>query len=523
MPESPASRRTRRACSEEEVRRCWDAMTLEQRQEATRFHDPVLVERIWEASQELLKQQMVQSQVMQHLGISLPGVADGEDPFLSSELLNKAFEFSWMAQRNAQHPSIVVLDSNRPPAMALKADFISRLDFFEVLREALPDLLCPRTGRVPLSRARWKEIWAFEPSSIAQMKAQLAKLVEQALWCVPVDFPDAEQTTDGLLEITGGDVAFEPWMAQDIDLKTAEAKKKKSAKMKKKKTKTLDKVDEKSAGDRQKEDFLREVELEVAEDTWLPAGEQDDRLESIEPEDEPSCAASRKGGTPEDARSEANDFVAQLHDDSAVCEGSMEEGTSTFVPSRIHGERFILPPQTPPSSPGAGHHYHNWHPRQLVCYIWNQTSQLGASAPDEPEDTPVSRSGHQVSLGQPLSPTRPTDSSAASRGGWCRPDRSQLSTTDSSRFSSGTTPRHFKAFVKNTFIDIEDATDCPTSNTRSARSLSPSYGSSSVTPSRSSLTGGYGTPSRVLRARDVWSASDGSEEDGYRWIDGYYP
>lgn len=593
-PKTPGSRAGRRAApSEEEVRRCWDALTLEQRQQATVFHDSVLVKQIMEASQELHRQHTLQAQLMQHHGISL---ANGEDPFLSSELLTNAFQFSWESQRNVQNPNIVVLDKSRPPAIALKANFISRPDFFDIIKEALPDLCCARTGRVVLPRARWKEIWSFEPSSIAQMKAQLAKLVEQALWAVPIDFPTPAQAADGLTEVSAkqqplvaleAEVVFEPWMAQDSDPKVPEAKSKKSSKTKKKKTKTLNKVDQKSPGlspkvtkgdflpgveleaaeeeddddDEEpwfdvskkkktkapkvdetppkvvKEDFLQEMELEITEecvhveelDVWKmmkdtvkeeedTASAQDVSVGSTNPKDELACASSANDESSEDASSQAQlgDCTIQFQDHgsdteiredeiqsvglgqhatlkpawadiesdseetgSGVCEEPIKELTfseCSSMGSRVQGERFILPPQTPPSSPVAAGH--DWQPRQLVCYIWNQTSRL--SAPEEQEDTRCSNQP-QTPASRPFENRLPqTPSSLASRGGWNggwrRPGRSQLS-------SNGPTPKIVTAVVKNTFIDIEDdATDCPTSSIRSTKSLSPSHRTPCVTP-----------------------------------------
>merc|ERR1719160_918743 len=89
MPQTSRSNAGRRAPSEEEVSRCWQALTLEQRQQAMTFHDPDLVELIMRASQKLHQQHTIQAQLMQHHGISLLGVA--EDPFLTDELLTKAW------------------------------------------------------------------------------------------------------------------------------------------------------------------------------------------------------------------------------------------------------------------------------------------------------------------------------------------------------------------------------------------------------------------------------------------------
>jgi hypothetical protein len=354
------------------------------------------------------------------------------------------------------------------------------------------------------------------------MKAQLAKLVEQALWTLPIDFPEPGPSTGGLLELGAkepppeAEVAFEPWMAQDNDAKVADAKNKKSAKAKKRKPKTPNKVDQKSSTIKD-EDFLQEVELESAEDAIKeddeveqPADEdvnvwemmkdsvkedavtgQDDQPGPPDIQDDHSCAASGNDETPEDHQCEPqlNDTAIQFdlmqssgvaQDATVVCEESIKEGSS-----RVQGERFILPPRTPPPSPVAG--YHNWHPNQLVCYIWNQTSRL--VAPDDPEDSPLHRSPHQICSAQPLTPaSRPLEN----RLGWCRPGRSHLSSSTTPRISEkGPTPRVVTAVVKNTFIDIEDdATDCPTSITRSTKSLSPSH--SHRTPS---WTRGSWTPS----------------------------
>merc|ERR1712118_47302 len=103
---------------------------------------------------------------MQELGIMLPGHAGGENPWQSSTLLSQAFVFSCDGLRNAKHPEIMVMDpSGLSATLIVKADFLCREDMFDVMREAVPDLLREHTGRVVLARARWKELWATRPSS----------------------------------------------------------------------------------------------------------------------------------------------------------------------------------------------------------------------------------------------------------------------------------------------------------------------------------------------------------------------
>lgn len=230
MPQKTGPRARHQAASADEIHKRWQAMSIEERQSATTFHDPSLVKLIMIASQNLNKQHEFQAALMHHHGISHLG----HNPFLSDDFLTKAFEFSWEHQRNVHDQSIVVFEKSRPPVIRLKENFISRSDFFDVLREALPDLLHARSGRLPLPCARWKETISSEPSSTVQMKAQLAKLLEQALWILP-----EQAKTDSLISITNAafhdsDVAFEPWMMQDGDLKVQRGKNKKSAKAKKK-------------------------------------------------------------------------------------------------------------------------------------------------------------------------------------------------------------------------------------------------------------------------------------------------
>merc|ERR1719515_120978 len=91
-------------------------------------------------------------------------------------------------------------------------EFLRRADMFDVLREAMPDFLKEHTGRVALARARWKELWATRPSSMAQLEQLLVKLVEQALWAATEDTIETLPHSD---KGTTGNVTFEPWMEME--------------------------------------------------------------------------------------------------------------------------------------------------------------------------------------------------------------------------------------------------------------------------------------------------------------------
>merc|ERR1719465_327706 len=80
-------------------------------------------------------------------------------------------------------PRIMMVDSDAP-LLVLKPNVLMSDDFFERFKYALPDFLSTQTKRMPLPRARWKDLWASEPASIIALHEMLAKLVEQALWAM---------------------------------------------------------------------------------------------------------------------------------------------------------------------------------------------------------------------------------------------------------------------------------------------------------------------------------------------------
>mmetsp|Transcript_58379 Transcript_58379/g.170713 ORF Transcript_58379/g.170713 Transcript_58379/m.170713 type:complete len:369 (-) Transcript_58379:54-1160(-) len=213
--------RLRRA-SAEEVRRRWAALSFERKQDLMRFDDPCLVERIKSALQALFQKQML----MNTLGIKLTTAAD---PFAASALFTSAFEFTWQIARSTRNPSMILVDPMCMPVMAMKATFLEGDTIFRELGEVLPDLLSEKSGRAPLPKARWKDLWAIEPSSVQAMEQQLVKLVEQVLWAIGAD-PSCEVQR----ELEGGSsepVPFEPWMesgeSPKAKAKTGDAKKRK--------------------------------------------------------------------------------------------------------------------------------------------------------------------------------------------------------------------------------------------------------------------------------------------------------
>jgi hypothetical protein len=96
-----------------------------------------------------------------------------------------------------------------------------------------------------------------------------------------------------------------------------------------------------------------------------------------------------------------------------------------------------LPPLSPPGSNAS------MQPRQLVCYIWNQTSQFPN---DNAEYGQTGRAADNFFRGAWLEPSQP-----------------------------GTPCVSAKAVVKNTFVDIDDPSERPSSMSRASRSLSPSH------------------------------------------------
>lgn len=445
----PSKGRRIERVAEDEVYLRWSTLSLEQREELLRFDEPVLVDRIRSALQVLYERQ----DMMQSLGINLG--SDGGDPFEASLLLKDAFMFTWDIGRLAKDPTVCVVDPTRSAVMVMKSEFVASEDFFSIMRSVLPDFLAPKSVRNPLSRVRWKEIWATEPASMQALEERLAKLVEQALWAMAAD-PDYAAPVD---EDVAVDVQLEPWMTEHDDkvAKAREAAKKKKKRKQKPRLILLAPTPEETAKaslddeDDNEEDPFEIVEHEVSvadskdEDTEATESTKETHEEtpSVQPEDEEL-----------DDEADANSCLVfnPPPDAEAYC---------------MHEDTTGRTPRTPPPSPTGGHR--TWKPPELVNYIWNQTAILqGASREmcNEPSTatTSVTRST-ETPASMPTSLSTTECGTPWSRGHWSL----QQSSTP---IGLGNTCR---AVVRNTFIDIDVSSDCSTpATTRSSRSLSPS-------------------------------------------------
>mmetsp|Transcript_86654 Transcript_86654/g.223193 ORF Transcript_86654/g.223193 Transcript_86654/m.223193 type:complete len:447 (+) Transcript_86654:99-1439(+) len=436
----------------DEVKSRWATMLPEHRQGFMSFEDPFLVERIKCALQALFEKQTF----MSHLGLH---IGESPDPFASSTLFTTAFEFTWHIGRSKSNPSTVLVDPASMPVMAMKLTFLQSVDFFQDLQCVLPDFLSSRSGRVPLPRARWKEIWAIEPSSVSGMEQSLVKLVEQALWtmmCKPVcDLAIAEAPA---VDIASEPVQLEAWMVDDKDLRPKE----KTSPKKKKKEKRRASVPK-----------PLETTLEESLGLETPAEDADGSMDAGTPLHEciPEAAVSSEEDQ-EDMCSDADESVCMgtFHVDG---EGSCmsHDPTASSTPAtgfgNVRGQQAPQPSKMPTSSKLA--------PPELVCYIWSQTAQFG----QERDPTPSSHL-------EPTSPvtgcTTPQVATPFSRGQWM---------TQPSTPSAVQTP---KVVVRNTFVDIDDPDEEHRKGaTRRSRSLSPSR-----------ICAGRDDPWHDARARDQW-------------------
>merc|ERR1719469_361834 len=104
--------------------------------------------------------------------------------------------------------------------MHMKEPFLENLVLFETFTQILPDFLGERTGRRPTSRARWKDLWANEPTSMAAMDRLLACLVEQALWAMIKDPRFSVSELPSAVHDLSSEVPLEDWMLPEVS-KTA--------------------------------------------------------------------------------------------------------------------------------------------------------------------------------------------------------------------------------------------------------------------------------------------------------------
>lgn len=382
------------------------------------FDDAVLVDRIKSSLQALFQKQMMMNATMSTLGMSVAG--SSADPFATSTIFTQAFEFTWPAARSMQNPQLVMMDSGTLPIMAMKLDFAARPQIFDDFKGLLPDLFSERSKRTPIPRARWKELWNSEPSSVSEMERQIVKLVEQAFWTMGADhaFANPEDSMQQVeLQVAASCDAdcidFEDWMTEPCLSPNA-----------------------KSSGDSKKSAKKKKKRGTPAGMTRQSSSSLHDREEWDDSELNSEQEAHSKDGDGTIGNGVLHIGAAHSGDD---LESSIEP-TAASTPARACLKSQHLP-ELPPLSPRGGHS--PMQPRQLVCYIWNQTSQF-------PNDT--------AEHGQT---GRAADN--FSRGAWLEP--SQPSTPCGSA----------KAVVKNTFVDIDDPSERPSLMSRASRSLSPSH------------------------------------------------
>jgi hypothetical protein len=212
-----------RKVPEDEIRHRWAGLSADRRVAVMSFDDAVLVDRIKSSLQALFQKQMMMNATMSTLGMDMPG--SSADPFANSTIFTQAFEFTWPASRSLQNPHLVMLEAGSLPIMAMKLDFAARPQIFEDFKALLPDLFAERSKRTPIPRARWKDLWNSEPSSVSDMERQIVKLVEQAFWTMGADHAFAnsdhgmQQTTNRKvqLQVAACDadcIDFEDWMME---------------------------------------------------------------------------------------------------------------------------------------------------------------------------------------------------------------------------------------------------------------------------------------------------------------------
>jgi len=496
---------------QEEVQQRWAALTLEQRQAIMVFDDPFLIERVKDNLQELFQKHLM----MEQLGLA------STDPFAASSILTSAFQFTWNRPRQKDDASSVRdASKQRGPIMVMKDASLQREELLHELRSTLPDFLSSYSGRTPMPRAKWKDMWVADFSSIQAVEKQLIKLMEQALWAMALDpayaVPIDEEEPNPLVDAMEGDsVPFEPWMEWDRDANPkvgdAIAKKKKKGKKDKAKKKATNPLTEKQADEMEQREFSDADDADdYIEDhgRWgfqLPKKQLSTDLAAETPNDfgrrleTTSTAAS---GVRDDQDLEARDdpdFSQEGYsDDESVGMGVFHLGsavsaseapslmpTATSTPPNFNSKtrRCASPAgrwRQSATSPSGSHS--TIHPPSLVCYIWNQTSLLdqGAERFENRTGTATTTATGTPGSDPPTSHLRASSSESSTpsetaqerfsrRGGWLRPQLPGGATTPGKAQGNA----HL-VVVKNSFIDIVEPGELASSPvTRKARSLSP--------------------------------------------------
>eukprot|EP00929_Paragymnodinium_shiwhaense_P120714 TRINITY_DN92744_c0_g1_i1.p1 TRINITY_DN92744_c0_g1~~TRINITY_DN92744_c0_g1_i1.p1 ORF type:complete len:513 (+),score=98.83 TRINITY_DN92744_c0_g1_i1:236-1774(+) len=472
----PRSRRTQ-APPAEDVRLRWKCLSLPQRQLAMCFDDPHILERITSALQSVHEMQTV----LQQFGVKLFG---DTDPLAESAFMKAAFEFTVQVGRNTKDPAVMLL--HQSPVLKMKDAFLQREDMLDYISEILPDFLNAReSGRQPMPKARWKELWAVEPSSAQAIEKQLAKLVEQSLWALTAKAPTP------IIEEAVEEVLPEDWIDSEDD-KAAKAAVE-SPKKQKKKQKQKQK---KKASTRTASTGADDLELDASEplvDSNLseaasatPAGGDVDTLScsgmatstwspsigcmtSMMTLPTPPTPFSRQDTAAMSDGEESYVGMGTMH--MSIGAASSPLGVSSWEPTasstpaessswahKVQKSVSLTQPVTPPASPRPCSSSHGGaplrsgkapHPPHLVCYIWHQASDIvstrfaAAAVSNDVVDAPGVADSAAGGAEECETP------SMRRFGQWLRPNG-----TGSALTSSIQSPAC--AVVRNTFVTIDD-------------------------------------------------------------------
>mmetsp|Transcript_115850 Transcript_115850/g.181065 ORF Transcript_115850/g.181065 Transcript_115850/m.181065 type:complete len:473 (-) Transcript_115850:69-1487(-) len=440
-----------RRVTEDEVLSRWDALRPNQRQAATRFEDAVLISRIRDAIQELFQQQTL----MQRMGIDLGGPLD-PSIFTTSALFTEVFDLPWKIHKSEEFPDAVLMDpDDQPSLMTLRHQFSEGATGEQLVarfRLNLSDFLA-HTGRTPMPKARWKELFTSRPSSVSSLEEQLAKLFEQALWAMAMDpcfeVENATKATD-LAE----DALSEDWMDE---LETADAKRKKK---KKKRKKVAAAVAEEDLAIDQGDDHPTDNSAECPEEALaspeseaLPNSEPSSPILQKEqsqphPVNRASVLQEHYWGRRESMMSELLNFIGRRRTQQAV---------ETELDSRGQENAGLLPPLQSEllTSRPIEHRSPSdeWKPSQPVRYIWSQTCQIehdslvkeGTTADTETSSTSIGASSTSLS---------------SMRGFWATPN-------------GDASPIGACILERNTFLELH--TPKESAPALRPRSLSPTY------------------------------------------------
>jgi len=342
------------------------------------------------------------------------------------------------------------------------------------------------------------------------MEQQLVKLIEQNLWAMAIDpaFDDAVSASghdedQSLSSVDPTSVRVEPWMeSEDAMCKRKSSETKKQKRRKQVPRALPERVVEQVAED---DDAVLVEALSgdsVPFEPWMadlvsktpksskrslpsaggslePRVEEQAAIVGEQALDE-SCADSRSVGHDEPAASDQEDEdddvvgtgILHVSSEASIqasprgsdCDCDFEPSPTDFMASTEAIDTGQSQNQSwnqqssLPSSPLARHR--SMPPRQLVCYVWQQTSQLESQL-DLPWE---SANVHPESIAS----TTPgiNSRSAFSRGSWRGPSKPGTP-------MAGPGSPVLTAVVRNTFVDIDDATSRQNTGSERPRSLTP--------------------------------------------------